>query len=111
MIRLPMVARKKVKPIVFHRDNFSGETLASDKDAIYKMRVGTTVEDGNGGNHYVHLAFTLGHASFKELVLTRFDPKQIKWIEWLPPTDEERQEAESKGRTARGTEVEYDGVV
>lgn len=109
---LPMVTKaKRVKPVTFFRDDFSGGMLASDTDKVYKMRVGTTIQDGNGNNHYIHLAFTLGHESFVELVTKRFDAKRIKWIEWLPPTDEERTESEAKGRRATGTEVQYDGVV
>lgn len=102
-----MPRTQKVKPVTFFRDSLTGDMLASDTDIIFNVRVSRTVEDGNGNNHYVHCELTLGRSSFQELILSKVEPKQIKWIEWLPPTAEEKE----KNKYHKGTNVYFDGVV
>ena len=98
---------KKYKSPRYVKDDLSGAMLEEGIDKIYTMRVGQTIEGANGKNRYIHLELHLGHESFTELVLKKFEAKRIRWIEWLPPTDEER---EKFGQKAKGQSVVYDGV-
>lgn len=97
---------KKFKSPRYVKDDLNGEMMEEGVDKIYTVRVGQKIE-GASGNRYIHLELHLGHESFTELVLKKFEAKKIRWIEWLPPTDEEIQKF---GQKAKGQSVIYDGV-
>jgi len=96
---------------VFVKDDLSGAMLEENVDAIFNMSIKNHVIDGNGKKHYLTLNLQFGHDSIAELILKKIQPKQIRWTEWLPPTEQEREEAESKGKQAFGTTVPYNGAL
>ena len=96
---------------VFVKDDLNGAMLEENIDAIFNVSVKRHVIDGNGKKHYLTLNLQFGHESLTELILKKIQPKQIRWTEWLPPSNEEREKAEATGKEAYGQTIPYNGAL
>lgn len=96
---------------VFVRDDFNSAMLEENVDAIYNVSVKRHVLDGNGKKHYLTLNLQLGQESFSELLLKKIEPKRVRWMEWIPPSAEEREEAQASGKQAYGDTIPYTGAL
>lgn len=94
------------KPI---QDDYSNALLDADTDKIYSLSVVTRSEDKNGKKHFIKMELDIGYDTLKELILSKFEAKKIKWKEYLTPTDEEKEEAKRDGKSARGTWAPWAG--
>jgi len=110
MILLPMARFNKNKQ-TFVRDSFDGEMLEEGVDSVYNVGIKHHLVDGQGKKHYLTLPLVLSHESVLELLLNKIPPKNIRWLEWLPPTEEDKAEAQAKGRQAFGDSIPYKGAI
>lgn len=95
----------------FIRDDINGNMLEENVDSIYRVMAKHTVTDGNGVKHYLTLSLDVGHDSFMELIVSKLNPKVIRWTEWIPPTKEEKEKAKAEGKEAFGTTIPYKGAL
>jgi hypothetical protein len=90
----------------FVKDSMNPDIMLEvGQDKIFDLSFRTTVE-GAKGKRYIHADLILNHDNAVK-ILKLFDPKRVKWKEWLAPTSEERE----KNKNAKGHTVPYDGSV
>ncbi len=108
---LPMARRFNPNRATYIKDSFNGEMLQEGIDSIFATVVKRKLVDGNGKAHYLTLNLDLSHNSFMELILNKIPAKNVHWLEWIPPTDEEKEKAKKEGKEAYGTSILFKGVV
>lgn len=74
------------------QDDFNGELLNSEVDQTYKLSVTKYVEGENGRRDILKLEFDIGHASFMELIGSKFAGKKIldNWQKYVAPSAEDK---------------------